>query len=66
MYHNNNCHSVPLESNDLFKSVEKFKVVVVKKNKHFFSTVIHFIVIASSFFDCPLGIYLLHCIIFKY
>ena len=37
---------------DLFKSVEKFKVAVVKKNKHF-SRVIHLKVIALSFFDCP-------------
>ena len=65
MYQSNNSHRVPLEKKDLFKSVEKFRVVEVKKNKCFFSSVIHLKVIALSFFDCPLGIYLLHCI-FQY
>ena len=66
MYHNNNSHSIPLKKKDLLKSVEKFKVVVVKENKHFSSTEIHLKVIALSFVDCPLGIHLLHCVIFKY
>ena len=66
MYHNINSHSVRFEKKDLFKSVEKFTVAIVKKNKHFFSAVIHLKLIALSFLDCPLGIYLLHCIIFKY
>ena len=66
MYQSNNHHSVRLEKKDLFKSVEKFKVVEVKKNKCFFSSVIDLKVIALSFFDRPLGIYLLHCIIFQY
>ena len=66
MYHNNNSHSAPLGKNDLLKSVKKFKVVVVKKNRHFSSTVIDLKVIALSFVDFPLGIYLLHCMIFKY
>ena len=66
MYHNINSHTVRFEKKkkDLFKSAEKFTVAVVKKNKHFFSTVIHLKVIALSFLDCPLGIYLLHYIIF--
>ena len=37
MYHNNNSQSAPLEKEkDLFKSVEKFKVAVVIKNKYFY------------------------------
>ena len=48
MYHNNNSHSVTLEKNVLFKSVEKFKVAVVKTSKHVFSSVIHLKVIALS------------------
>ena len=57
MCNNSNSHSVPVEKKDLLKSVEKFKVVVLKKNKHFSSTVINLKVIALSFVDCPLGIY---------
>ena len=57
MCNNSNSHSVPVEKKDLLKSVEKFKVVVLKKNKHFSSTVINLQVIALSFVDCPLGIY---------
>ena len=53
MYHNNNSHSAPLEKNDLLKSVKKFKVVVVKKNRHFSSTVILLKAVALSFVDCP-------------
>lgn len=35
MYHKNNCHSIPLENEDLFKSFKKFKGAVLEKNQHF-------------------------------
>ena len=66
MYQNNYSHNVPFEKKDLFKSVEKSKVVEVKKNMRLLSSVIHLKVIALSFFDFLLGIYLLHYIIFQY
>ena len=35
MYHNVNSHSVRFEKKDLFKSVEKFTVAIVKKTNIF-------------------------------
>ena len=66
MYHNNNFDSVPPEKKRFIQVSREIQSCCSEEKQTFFSAVIHVKVIALSFFDCPLSIYLLNCINFKY